>query len=57
MYVREYTCFLLLMLWKWFYSVAYRAQVPPGATTSNAALSGKNFFRWRKNVIQLAKKF
>jgi len=28
-------------------SVAYRAQVPPGATTSNAALSGTNCFLCR----------
>jgi len=37
-------------------AVAYRAPVPPEATTSNAALSGNNFWvRPKKNVNQLAK--
>src|SRR6218665_1099004 len=36
-------------------TVAYRAQVPPEATISNAAFSGKKSYLCRKNVNQHAK--
>ena len=40
-----------------FLSVAYRAQVPPGATTSNAALSGIYFISGGKKCQSTCKNF
>ena len=38
-------------------AVAYRAKVPPGTMTSNAALSGKRFFSIRKKCEPNRQKF
>jgi len=38
-------------------AVAYRAQVPPGAVTSNSALSGKKFYLHRKKMSTNSQKF
>jgi len=41
----------------WFEQWRNRAQVPPGATTSNAALSGKKFLVRSKNKSTNSPKF